>query len=61
MQGLDTAVKHFRETGVVRYLLHRYAGGTQQFRGTAGGQNIDTQRDQGMGEFDDTGFIRNTD
>ena len=43
MQGLDAAVKHFRETGVVRYLLHRYTGGTQQFRSTAGGQNIDTQ------------------
>ena len=61
MQGFYPAIHHFRETGVIRYFNRRNLVVDQQLVSTAGGQNFNTSRLQGLGEFDDSGFIRHAD
>jgi hypothetical protein len=41
VQGLDAAVEHFREAGVVADFGDRQAGVAQQLGGAAGGQQLD--------------------
>ena len=59
MQGLDAAVHHLREAGVIGYFGHLEAGVGQQFGGAAGGQQLDPTGGKAGGEFDNAGFIRN--
>ena len=44
VQGLDTAVQHFRELRDLGHLGHGQASLLQQRRGAAGGQQPDAQR-----------------
>jgi hypothetical protein len=46
VQGLDAAVEHFRETGVVGDFGHRHAIVLQQLGGAAGGQDVHAERGQ---------------
>ncbi len=57
MQGLDTAVEHFRETGVIRHFGHLDAIVSQQFSGAARRQDIHAQRRQFFCEIKYPGFI----
>jgi hypothetical protein len=57
VQGLDAAVEHFGEAGVVGDVGHRQAGFAQGLGGAAGGQQLDAEGGQLAGEFDDAGFV----
>ena len=57
VQGLDPAVHHFRETGIVRDLGHRDALFGQQFRRTACRQDLDIVSLQKAGDFKQAGFV----
>ena len=52
MQRFDAAIEHFRKAGVVGDFGHRQARIRQQARRAAGGQQLDAQRMQRLGEFD---------
>jgi hypothetical protein len=58
VQGLDAAVEHFREAGVVGDFGDRQAGFAQHLGGAAGGQELDAERGQGAGEVDDAASCR---
>ena len=57
VQGLDPAVEHFRETGVVGDVDHRQAGLAEGFGGTAGGEEFDAGVGERAGEVDEAGFV----
>ena len=44
---------------MVGHLGHWQAGLKQQFGGAAGGQQLDAQRMQRLGKFEDAGFVGN--
>ncbi len=58
VQGLDAAVEHFREAGVVADFGDRQAGVAQQLGGAAGGQQLDALGGEALGEFEDTASCR---
>jgi hypothetical protein len=57
MQGLDAAVEHLRETGVVADFGDGQAGVTQHLGGAAGGQQLDTLGGEALGEFENTRLV----
>jgi hypothetical protein len=57
VQGLDAAVEHFRETGVIADLGHGQPGFAQHFGGAAGGQKLDALSRKALGEFEDAPFV----
>ena len=57
VQRLDAAVEHFGKAGDLGHLGHGQALVGQQLGGAAGGNQLDAQRVQGLGEFDDAGFV----
>lgn len=59
MQGLDAAVEHFREAGVVADFGDRQAGVAQHLGGAAGGQELDALGGQALGEFENAALIGN--
>ena len=61
VQGFNPAVHHLGETGVVRHFGHIQTVFLQQAEGAAGRQQFNTALAQGAGEFDDSGFVGNTD
>ena len=61
VQGLEPAVEHFGKAGVVADLRHRHAVLRQQLRRTAGGEDLDAEFPEALGELDDTGFVRDAD
>lgn len=60
VQGFYASIHHFRETGVVGDFGHRQAFICQQASGSAGREQFDATLGERLGEFDDTGLIRNT-
>ena len=59
VQGLDAAIQHFRETGVVSNFRDRHTIFLQQLGGTAGGQDVHAQRAQRACEIEHAGFVGN--
>jgi hypothetical protein len=57
VQGFDAAIEHFGETGDLGHFGHGQAFIGQQLGGAAGGQQLDAQGVQGLGEFNDAGFV----
>ena len=57
VQGLDAAVEHFREAGVVADFGDGEAGVTQHLGGAAGRQQLDTLGGQALGEFEYTRLV----
>ena len=57
VECLHPAIKHFRKTGVGRDLSDREARIGQQFRGSAGGEQLNAKRMQRLGKFNDTGLV----
>ena len=57
VQRLHAAVEHLGEARHLGHLGHRQALVGQQLGGAAGGQQLDAQRVQGLGEFDDAGLV----
>ncbi len=57
VQGLDAAIHHFREAGDVGDILDRQAGLLDSGARAAGRQQFDTGIDQGLGSFDQSGFV----
>ncbi len=61
MQGLDPAVHHFREAGVVGDFDRGDAVVLEQLEGAAGRQDLDAKPLQFAGEFEDPGLVGNAD
>ncbi len=61
MQGFHPAVHHFRKTRVIRYFGDGYIMFGQQFRGTAGGEQFDSQAVQAAAKLENAGFIGDAD
>ena len=61
VQGLDAAIEHFREAGVVGHFGHGQAVVGQHFGGAAGGQELDAHGGQRASEVQHTGFVGNGD
>jgi hypothetical protein len=61
VQGLDPAIHHFGEAGVVGHFHRVYAVVLEQLVGAAGGQDLDTELLQLTGEFEDTGLVGDAD
>ena len=61
VQGLDPAVHHFREAGVVSDFNGLDALLAEQLVGAAGGEDFNALGAQLAGKIDDTGFVRNAD
>ncbi len=59
VQGLDAAVEHFREAGVVGHFRHGQAGLGEQLGGAAGGEELDARAVQRTGKVDDAGLVGN--
>ena len=57
VQGLDAAVQHLRELGDFCYFSNRQSLVSQQFGSTAGREQLNTHRVQGLGKFNNTGLI----
>jgi hypothetical protein len=57
VQRLDAAVEHLGKAGVVGDLGDGQAGVGEQLGGAAGGQQLDAERVQRAGEFDDAGLV----
>jgi len=57
VQGLDPAVHHFREAGVLGHLGDRQAVVGQQLGGAAGGQQRGTEGVQLLRKFEDAGLV----
>ena len=57
VQRLDPAIHHFRETGDVRHVFHSKARVAQRLRGTAGGDELNTQPRQTLAEFHQAAFV----
>jgi hypothetical protein len=57
VQGLDAAVEHFREAGVVADLGHGQPGIAQHFGGAAGGQKVDSLSGKALGEFENARLV----
>lgn len=60
MQGLDPAVHHLGESGVVGHLGHRQARIGQQLGGTTGGEQGHATRVECLGKFQDASLVRHT-
>ena len=58
VQGLDAAIEHLGELCHFRHFGDGQARIGQQFGGAAGGQQLDAQRMQGLGKFNDASFVR---
>ena len=58
MQGLDTAIEHFGETGVVGYLGNLKAIVCQHPGRAASGQQLHVHGSECLGKFKHTSFIR---
>src|SRR5690606_6902154 len=61
VQGLDPAVHHLREAGVVRHFHRRDAVVPEQAEGAAGGEDLHPQLAQGTGKVQDAGLVGNAD
>src|SRR5690606_25225110 len=61
VQGLDAAVHHFRETGVVGDFDRGHAVVLEQLVGAAGGEDLDTECSQFASEVEDAGLVGNAD
>src|SRR5206468_1830349 len=59
MQSFYTSFQHFRKTGKVGNLPHRYLFFSQQFRRSTGGNNIDALFFESARKFGDAGFLGN--
>ena len=57
VQGFDTAIEHFRKTGEFGHLGHRQAFVGQQLGSAASGNEFDAKRVQGLGKFNNAGFV----
>jgi hypothetical protein len=57
VQGLDPAVEHLGELRDLGHLGHGQAFVGQQLGGAAGGEQLDAQRVQFLGEFNDAGLV----
>ena len=57
VEGFDAAIQHLGEAGVVGHLGDRQAVVGQQFGGAARGQQLDAQRMQALGQFNNAGFV----
>ena len=58
VQGFDAAIQHFRKARVVGHFCDRQTVVSEQFGGAAGGQQLDAQRVQALGQFKKAGFVR---
>ena len=61
VQGLDAAVEHLREAGVLGDVGDREAGFAQHAGGAAGRQQLDAERGEFAGEIEHAAFVGNTD
>ncbi len=61
VQGLDPAIHHFGEAGVVGHFHRVDAVVLEQLVGAAGGQDLDTELLQLTGKFEDTGLVGDAD
>ena len=61
VQGLDAAVEHFREAGVLGDVGHRQAGLAQQAGGAAGRQQLDAECGELASEVEHAAFVGDTD
>ena len=61
VQGLDPAVHHFGEAGVIGHFHRVDAIVLEQLVGAAGGQDLDAQLLQFTSEFEDTGLVGDAD
>ena len=57
MQGLDPAVHHFRESGMLGDFLDGDAGIAERLGGTAGGQNLDAMIGEIGAHFGEARFV----
>ena len=57
VQGLDAAVEHFREAGVVADFGDVQAGVLEHLGGAAGGQQLDALGGEALGEFENTRLV----
>ena len=57
MQGLDPAVEHLGETGVVGDIGNGEAGIAQQLGGAAGGEQLDAELGQAAGEINRAALV----
>ena len=58
-EGFNPSIHHLRESGVVRDLTDRNAGGGDGLGGAAGGEELDAQIGKAAGEVDKTGLVGN--
>ncbi|OPZ04932.1 MAG: hypothetical protein BWZ09_01451 [Alphaproteobacteria bacterium ADurb.BinA305] len=61
VQGLDPAVQHLGEAGVLGDVGHRQAGLAQQAGGAAGRQQLDAERGELAGEVEHATFVGDAD
>jgi hypothetical protein len=59
VQGLDPAVEHFGEAGVVGDVGDLEAGIAQQLGGAAGGEQLDAELGQAAGKIDRAALVGN--
>ena len=57
VQRFHAAIEHFGKRGDFGHLGHRQAFFGQQLGGAAGGNQGHTESVQGLGQFDDAGFV----
>ena len=57
VQRFDTAVEHLREAGEFADVFYGQSGFTQRARGAAGGDQLHAKAGEGLGEFNQAGFV----
>jgi hypothetical protein len=60
MESLDATVEHFGEPGELRDIFDGDAGIAKQFGSSASGDELDVHRCELASEFDETGFVGDT-
>ncbi len=57
VEGLDAAVEHLGKAGEVGDIADGEAGVAEGFGGASGGDQLDVVGGEGLGEFDEAGFV----